>query len=148
IHLEDRRVTDAELGALVTHADCILAPYHRHVGSSGVLLWAARENKSVITQDDGLLARFVRDYHLGLTVDTMLPESLARALEQVANTESIQHIDPTVSEKFLRGRTPDRFAAAVVDATLESAKEAVAQCEIDAASLSMITRPTPNLRTE
>lgn len=57
IKVVDRFLSDDEIPPLVSGADVILAPYLRHVGSSGLLYWPAAAGKSVITQDFGLIGR-------------------------------------------------------------------------------------------
>ncbi len=55
---------------LLKRCDVVLIPYQRHVGSSGLLIWAASAGKPVITQDFGLIGALTRAYKLGQTVDT------------------------------------------------------------------------------
>src|SRR3546814_7448698 len=72
LHLSiiDRRLSSGEIAALVRRSDCVLAPYQRFVGSSGVLLWAARMQRPVICQDYGLVGHLTRSFALGTTVDS------------------------------------------------------------------------------
>ena len=114
LHVENRRLSSAEIAALVGSADVILAPYQRFVGSSGVLLWAARAGKPLLTQDYGLLGRLVRDNHLGLTVDATDPQRLAAAISRMVETGPQHFIDPAATAAFIAGRTPDVFAGQVL----------------------------------
>ncbi|HYM01651.1 MAG TPA: glycosyltransferase, partial [Stellaceae bacterium] len=75
--LDERWLPTSELEALVSGADVVLAPYQRFVGSSGVMLWAARCGKPVLTQEFGVLGRLARDHGLGMTVDCTRPSELA-----------------------------------------------------------------------
>jgi glycosyltransferase involved in cell wall biosynthesis len=59
-------VSDDEERLCFCAADAVLLPYIHHYGSSGVLSRAAAAGKMVIVSDEGLLARRVRDHHLGL----------------------------------------------------------------------------------
>jgi glycosyltransferase involved in cell wall biosynthesis len=62
----DRYVSAAEEEWCFCAADLVLLPYLGHYGSSGVLSRAAAAGKPVITSDEGLLGRRVRDHQLGL----------------------------------------------------------------------------------
>ena len=122
IRLDDRRIGDGELSQCVADAGVILAPYRRFVGSSGVLLWAAQAGKPVITQEYGLLGRLLRDYRIGLAVDTDRPQALAWAIERMVEEGPHRFFDPAAARAFLAGRTPRRFAADIIDAALETAR--------------------------
>lgn len=114
LHLEDRWLEDAEIASLVETSDVVLAPYQRFVGSSGVLLWAAQAGVPVLTQDYGLIARLVRDHHLGLTVDVTDPRILANAIARMAKTEADMSFDPVAAKQFAAARSPDSFAATIL----------------------------------
>lgn len=113
-HLEDRRVTSEEIEAVVRRSDVVLAPYQRFVGSSGVMLWAARCGKPLLTQDFGVLNSFMRDYHLGLTVDCTKPFLLADAIAQFVRRGPESFIDLEAAREFMAGRSPRRFAEIVL----------------------------------
>jgi hypothetical protein len=66
VKLLNRYVSDDEERLYFCAADSVLLPYIHHYGSSGVLSRAAAAGKMVIVSDEGLLARRVRDHHLGL----------------------------------------------------------------------------------
>ncbi len=114
LRLDDRWLPANELDALVAGSQVVLAPYQRFVGSSGVLLWAAQAGLPLLTQDYGLLGRLVRDHKLGLTTDTMDPASLAASIERMVTTGPHTFVDPVAARSFVRSRTPDAFASAVV----------------------------------
>jgi glycosyltransferase involved in cell wall biosynthesis len=115
VHIEDRRLSSGELHALVERSDVVLAPYQRFVGSSGVLLWAARAGKPLVTQDYGLLGRLVRDNRLGIVVDTTEPRSLRAGIEVLVATGGRYNFDPQSANTFLSAMTPQSFAAEVFD---------------------------------
>jgi glycosyltransferase involved in cell wall biosynthesis len=116
LHIEDRWLRSEELDSLVQGADVILAPYQRFVGSSGVLLWAARAGKPLLTQDYGLLGRLVRDHRLGVVADVTSGFELAAAIIRMAESEPARHIDPDSVSAFIAGRTPAAFAHQVLNA--------------------------------
>ncbi len=119
LRVEDRRVSAGELDSLMRRCDVVLAPYQRFVGSSGVLLWAARAGKPLLTQDFGLVGRLVRDYQLGLAVDCSDPRTLADAIRQMVVSGSAAFINQPSARAFVADRTPHRFAAMVFDSLLQ-----------------------------
>jgi glycosyltransferase involved in cell wall biosynthesis len=113
VHLEDRRLSIAEIAVLVEGADVVLAPYKRFVGSSGVLLWAARANRPLLAQDFGLVGRLVRENKLGLTADTSTPGTLAAAIDRMVQEGPASFLDRAAAQRFIADRTPENFAASV-----------------------------------
>ena len=115
LRIDNRRLASAEIVALVHRADVVLAPYQRFVGSSGVLLWAAKAGKPVITQDYGLLGQLTREYSLGLAVDTADPSVLAAAIAATVR-RGVQSVgDADGMRRFVNVRTPDAFASSVLE---------------------------------
>ena len=119
LHLEDRRVSSGELDALVRRSDVVLAPYQRFVGSSGVLLWAARLGKPILTQEFGLLGRLVKDYQLGLAADCGNPGALAAAIRSFVLHGPEAFINGPAAQDFANSRTPQRFAEMVFESLMQ-----------------------------
>ena len=125
LRLDDRHLAESEIAALVADADVVLAPYQRFVGSSGVLMWAAAAGKPVITQDYGLLGRLVRDGGLGIGVDTTSAPALAHAIEAAVRRGPGALGDTARMRTFAAGRTPARFAAALLECGVTDANQLV-----------------------
>ncbi len=113
-HIDDRRLEPAELESLVVRSDVVLAPYQRFVGSSGVLLWAARAGRPVLAQDYGLVGRLTRDHRLGLAVDSSDPACLAAAIVQMVERGPPNFIDRHAAQAFVQMQSPGRFAEMVL----------------------------------
>ncbi len=109
----DRRLSTGEIEALVERVDAVLAPYQRFVGSSGVLLWAARAGKPLLTQDFGLIGPLVRKYRLGLAVDADHADALAAGMVRFVQEGPERFIDAQQARAFAACNTPDRFAELV-----------------------------------
>jgi glycosyltransferase involved in cell wall biosynthesis len=73
-------VPESEVPLYFELADVVLAPYPKHIGMSGVLIWAAAAQKPVLSSNYGLMGELVRRYHLGLTVDATRPDQIAQGL--------------------------------------------------------------------
>jgi glycosyltransferase involved in cell wall biosynthesis len=112
--VEDRWLPAEELDGLVRASDVVLAPYQRFVGSSGVLLWAARTGLPLLTQDFGLIGKLVRDHGLGLAVDTVRPESVAAGIERMVSEGPWRFVDSVAAQSFVAARTPHAFASVVI----------------------------------
>lgn len=114
LRIEDRRLNEAELAALVRRSDVVLAPYQRFVGSSGVLLWAARAGRPVLAQEYGLVGRMTREHGLGLTVDSSDPRELARKIVHMVEQGPANFLDRQAAKRLVDTQTPQRFAALVL----------------------------------
>lgn len=80
VKLEDAYVDVETLDHAVRRSDVVLMPYQGHIGSSGVMNIAAQYGRPVIAQRRYQLGQEVRDYDLGLSVDTTRTDDLAKAL--------------------------------------------------------------------
>ena len=116
LRLDDRRLGASELAERIRGADVVLAPYQRFVGSSGVLLWAAREGRPVLAQDYGLVGRLTREHGLGAVADTDDPSSLARQITSMVERGPASFIDRRSAEAYAASHAPRDFAAIVMAA--------------------------------
>ena len=116
LRIDDRRVGDEELNELIRRSDVVLAPYQRFVGSSGVLLWAAREGRPVLAQDYGLVGRLTREHGLGAVADTVDPVSLARQMACMVEQGPANFIDRPAAQAYAAAHAPHEFAAIVMTA--------------------------------
>ena len=114
LQIDDRRLGEAELDALVCESAVVLAPYQRFVGSSGVLLWAARAGRPVLAQAFGLVGRLTRDHHLGLVANSSDASSLAAQIVRMVEDGPQSFIDPSSAARFVASRTPQLFASKVM----------------------------------
>lgn len=60
--------------------DCILIPYHATNLSSGVLGYCAIHNKMAIGPSSGLIGRLISEYQLGIMLDSITPQNIAKAI--------------------------------------------------------------------
>ena len=106
-------IAEAEVPAYFHLADVVLAPYQRHVGMSGILLWAAAAGKPVLSSDYGLMGEMVRRYGLGLTVDSTAPEELAKGLTQCLLEVPEQIGDRHLMRSFAEQNSSEQFASTI-----------------------------------
>jgi len=114
LRIEDRRLDAFELSALIRRSDVVLAPYQRFVGSSGVLLWAAREGRPVLAQDYGLVGRLTREHRLGLVADSSSPLSLAVEITRMVEEGPDSFIDKRAAQAYAASHTPHIFASIIL----------------------------------
>lgn len=120
VHLEDRFLSDSEIVALLKRCDVVLMPYQRHIGSSGLLIWAASVKKPVITQDFGLMGVLTRKYQLGQAIDTTRPSEIARAIKIFVDGDKQQRIiDSEKMATFVSRRSPEKFSRKFFDGILQ-----------------------------
>lgn len=135
--LEDRRLGADELAQLVSRSDVILAPYQRFVGSSGILMWAARTQRPVICQDYGLLGHLTRRHALGLTVDTTDAGALSGSIALAARRGPAALGDPAGMAAFAASHTVEHFALTLLRGALRDPAHATTR------SLSPAPRAAP-----
>ena len=111
IRLENRFLSEDELVHLMRQCDVALIPYQRHVGSSGLLIWAASARKPVITQDFGLMGVLTRKYKLGRAIDTIKPSAIAKAIKIFVDQDKREGIaDVEKMATFVNKRFPEAFS--------------------------------------
>lgn len=81
-------VPDADIQLYFHLADIVLATYQRHVGMSGILIWAATTGKPVLSSDYGLMGAIVRKYQLGMSVDSTKPKQVAIGIQRLIDEQS------------------------------------------------------------
>ncbi|MEE4112767.1 MAG: glycosyltransferase, partial [Desulfobacteraceae bacterium] len=92
----NRYVSKDEEEACFAATDVVLLPYVRHFGSSGVLALSAAAGKMVVTSDEGLIARRVREKELGICFTSGDTRALKQALnsaEQILSVDSQRYAD-------------------------------------------------------
>jgi glycosyltransferase involved in cell wall biosynthesis len=94
-------------------ADVVLAPYQRHVGMSGILLWAGAAQKPVLSSNYGLMGELVKQYELGLAVDSTMPSEITQGLTQLL-TESPANVgDRQKMQQFAEQNSSETYARVI-----------------------------------
>jgi glycosyltransferase involved in cell wall biosynthesis len=68
IHI-DRYVSQEEFHLGLMASDVVCVPYHRQIGSSGVVVRAAAVGRPLLGSDFGWIGRVIRDFELGIVCD-------------------------------------------------------------------------------
>jgi glycosyltransferase involved in cell wall biosynthesis len=114
LRIDNRRLDSSELAGLVDRSDVVLAPYQRFVGSSGVLLWAARAGRPVLAQAFGLIGKLTREHRLGIDVDADDAAQLAEQIVHMVERGPSACFDRAAAARFAAAQTPQRFASLVL----------------------------------
>ena len=114
---EPRFVREEEIPRLFQSADLILAPYQRHVGSSGVLIRAAQAGVPVLGSDYGLVGTHIVRHQLGLAVDSTQPAAIAAGLTRWLSGNPIP-FDKGTAAAFGMANTADQFCRTIFGALL------------------------------
>ena len=109
IVVHDTFIPQAEISGFMQLADGVLLLYQAvHVGSSGVLLWAAAFEKPVLATEHGLIGRHVRSRQLGLTVDSASASAVANGLQAMLEEQIV--FDPAAARQFAAENSAQNYA--------------------------------------
>jgi len=103
-------VPEADVPIYFQMADVVLAPYQKHIGMSGILIWAAAAQKPVLSSNYGLMGELVRRYQLGLAVDSSRPADITQGLAQFLQAPITTFGNPQQMRLFATQNSAKRFA--------------------------------------
>lgn len=115
VRTDFRFLAENEFNRAIRECDIILAPYRRAEGSSGILGHAARAHRPVIGPADGLIGDLIREYSLGMTVETVTPSTIADAVRRTLKGHV--RIDTDAASRYVEERTPGQFAKCILSAS-------------------------------
>jgi hypothetical protein len=111
----DGFVSTGDEAAAYAAADYAWCVYKDFDISSGVAMQAARNRIPVVAGPRGLIARYVRESHIGHVVNDDCQNSITRGLGEILDG-SRTSIDPGDLEKFAGAHTSRGFASSICDA--------------------------------
>jgi glycosyltransferase involved in cell wall biosynthesis len=103
-------IVDQNIQPYFQIADAIITPYQRHVGMSAILVRAAAAKKPVLSSDYGLMGEITRRYSLGLTVDSAVPNEIAKGLTHFLLESPASLCDRVKMMEFAAQNTAEKFA--------------------------------------
>lgn len=103
-------VPESEVQTYFHLADVVLAPYQKHAGMSGILIWAAVAQKPVLSSNYGLMGELVRRYQLGLAIDSTHSAEIAQGLTQFLRVPPTAIGDRQLMQVFAEQNSAERFA--------------------------------------
>ena len=106
-------IPEQDVQAYFQLADVVLAPYQRHVGMSGILMLAAAAQKPVLSSNYGLMGEIVQRYRLGLTVDSTVPDEIAKVLTRFLLESPAGLCDRTKMKHFASQNSAEEFASVI-----------------------------------
>jgi glycosyltransferase involved in cell wall biosynthesis len=108
-------ISESDLPVYFKMADIILAPYQHHVGMSGILLHAAVAGKPVLSSNYGLMGEMVRQYSLGLAIDSSKPAEISNGLFHLLSSNVEQYYDIDRMKIFAKNNSAEKFASSIFD---------------------------------
>ena len=108
-----RFVSDTEMINLFSASDLILLPYQRHAGSSGILVRAAQAGKPVLGSNYGLIGRYIRDFGLGIEVESSRPGDIASGMSQWLESPQNFPFDTIKASTFGDHHTAEGFSEVI-----------------------------------
>jgi glycosyltransferase involved in cell wall biosynthesis len=112
-------VMEPEVPVYFQSADIVLAPYQHHVGMSGILLQAAAAGKPVLSSNFGLMGEIVKEYHLGLAIDSSKASEIAIGLSQLLVESNAQQFDIERMKIFAKENSAEKFASVIFNGILQ-----------------------------
>lgn len=114
IILYDEYIPENEVSEVFRKSDVILAIYDKsHVGSNGILVWAAGAQKPVIGTKYGMIGEIVKKNQFGLTVDPEDPKDIAKKITTMIKDNDILW-NCTNMELFSEQNTSETFANTIL----------------------------------
>lgn len=111
----DRFATDREFEMLFAASDVVAVCYPRHVGSSSILIRAAKAGKQVLASDWGWVGWATQAFSLGNVCDATSPESIASSIRllriQQNGQSTLERSEGERKRKFLEYHTLENHQA-------------------------------------
>lgn len=108
-------IPEVKVPAYLEAADVIVAPHQKLSGASGMLVLAAAAQKPTVGSEYGYIGEMMREYALGLAVDTTQPLEIAHALTRCVNEDLGSLADADKMKLFAAENSADRFAGMILE---------------------------------
>jgi glycosyltransferase involved in cell wall biosynthesis len=93
VDVVDKFVSFSELYGFLKDANCVLAPYINHSGSSGVIGHACVMERPIVVASGGLMADIVNEYRIGEIADACDSNSLITILKDIVGGNTKYNIE-------------------------------------------------------
>ncbi len=108
-------VPEETVAAYFAAADVVLAPYPRHVGMSGIVLWAAAAGRPLLGSEFGLMGRLTRKHSLGITVDARDPQAIAQGIEACLEQPAEDLFNQAQARQLIRQHSHENFCFSLLN---------------------------------
>ncbi len=113
IVLQNTFIPFREVPCLFSKIDCVLMPYTVTGSSSGIIGHSALYGKPVIGPAWGLIGKLIRDYGLGIRLESVTASSIAIAIMEFVNRGFLP-VDSEGMRRFVEERQPSRFVTELI----------------------------------
>lgn len=103
IIIKDEFCSYEYLASLCQACDAILAPYHETDLSSGMFGYASQFRKPLIAPSQGLVGKIMRQYNLGVCIDSINENTLYEAYSNISS------LNYSVSQDYIEENNVERF---------------------------------------
>jgi len=116
--LQDRYIRDYQVQHYYELANVVLATYQKHMGSSSALIRAAMAEKQILSSNYGLMGQLVKEYNLGISVDTSNINQIANGITQCLRYQRNNCYENSLIPSFLEENSNKKLAADLNKLTL------------------------------
>lgn len=103
-------ISDYKFSELLSKSDIVLALHQQLEGSSGIIGKAALFHKPIIGPKVGLIADIIKEYNLGIQINTHNEEEISNAIENFSNLINSNYN----FDDFVKSKSPSQFTNALL----------------------------------
>ncbi len=108
-------ISEADVPVYFRLSDFVLAPYQSHIGMSGILLLAAASDKPVISSDFGLMGKLVRQFELGVSINSSSTDAIRDAISCLLSSCGMSVHSTKKSRLFAEMNSAERFSETIFE---------------------------------
>jgi glycosyltransferase involved in cell wall biosynthesis len=90
---------------------------------SGAMVRAAAAGRPLLASNYGLMGEMIRRHSLGLTVDSSMPDEIARGIMKFAEYDPLQMFDHAKARRFADENSSERYPHIVFKQIFSSLKQ-------------------------
>jgi glycosyltransferase involved in cell wall biosynthesis len=106
-------VSESEIPLYFQLSDVVITPYQKPAGMSGIVLLAAAAKKPILSSNYGLMGELVKQYSLGIGVDTTILSEIARGLTRLLSEPLTDLCNVEKMKIFTELNSPQKFASTI-----------------------------------
>jgi glycosyltransferase involved in cell wall biosynthesis len=106
-------IVESEVPPYFQLSDIVMAPYQKHPGMSGIVLQAAAARKPILSSNYGLMGELIKQYGLGVAVDTIDIGEIARGLTRLLSEPLTDLCSFEGMNALTELNSPQKFASAI-----------------------------------
>ena len=113
IIVRDGYIPNEDVHSLIEASDIVLLTYQRHIGSSNVLIRAARAGVPVVGSNYGLVGEIIRRRKLGIAIDAGSSAEIASGVETYIHHPQLANFDADEARRYAEENTAEKFGEVI-----------------------------------